>query len=139
MQGAYITGSIGRVVLLVASMKCPALCKGYLLYEQFMLVIDFCIMQAGVQAQNQIVLLTSTLNFIFYSFNSRVSILVVAISQVFIVVARGVLHEDESNAFLNLILNLGILFVTLVPLHVLLNQVILHFWSVKYELAELKE
>lgn len=39
---AYIIGSIGRVVLMLASVKLPVVCKAYHAYDQLMLVLDFC-------------------------------------------------------------------------------------------------
>lgn len=83
-------------------------------------------------------LLVTTLNLIYFSFNFWVSIAVVAVSQVCVVSAGAVLHEEGSNPYLLLLVNSGLLLAAFVPLHILLNQAILHHLRVRCELAELK-
>lgn len=86
---AYIAGSVGRVVLIGMSLKYPAICKGYLGYDQCMILIDFCMLQMlEVEVQSRLALLVTILNFICLYHHFWVSVLVVAINQVIMVTVR---------------------------------------------------
>ena len=41
----FIVGTIGRVCIILVSLKKPGMCKIYHLYDLAMLICDFCIVQ----------------------------------------------------------------------------------------------
>lgn len=95
MKVAYLVGSAGRLCLIVTSIKFPGLCKSYLIYNQAMLVIDFCLLQMDPQEQFKLAVLVSMVNFACYNFNAWVSFPALVVSQTCICLIRALVFKEE--------------------------------------------
>ena len=69
VKSAYIVGSLGRILMVLISIKVPMICKFYIYYEAMMTLLDFCLVRTNAQAQHHVTLLVCALNFVSYYFN----------------------------------------------------------------------
>lgn len=90
----YIIGVMGRVLLMLASLKKPQICKCYLLYEQFLTVVDFCMAYTAFEAQTLIMVFMSILDIISFHQDLLFSLSVVTLSQVAVTM---VWHQIERG------------------------------------------
>lgn len=135
----YTVGSVMRVLLILLSAKLPAVSKGYLLFDQAMIVIDFCLVRTEGSTQNELTMMMTIFSFCFFNTNFMVSIFAIIVGQGCEAVIRSkVHHESGSQVSVTFFADLLLMLVTVLAIHMLTRLSVLHRLKLMYECEELK-
>lgn len=131
---------MGRVLLLLVSLKLPSVCKCYLVYGLSMSLIDYSLVQTDALAQNMILQFMIVANFVCFHYSFLKSYLAALVCQISASVVRFYIYEeDEAGQLKQFFVNMAVMTASLAIYSLLASQAIRRFARNSADLAVLQQ